>query len=111
MHRHLPAYAAGHDLAAAHGMSDFLDHLEKVRRDVPVRLVHANDSMDVVGARKDRHQSIGTGHIGSAPFATLLAHPTMAEIPLIVETPGRATGARPRRRIAQVAALACAGGR
>ena len=31
-----------------------------------LRLVHANDSMDVRGAFKDRHQKIGDGHIGSA---------------------------------------------
>ncbi len=82
-------FAAGHDLAADGGMNDFLDHLDKVRGGVPVSLIHANDSMDVVGAKKDRHASIGSGHIGSEPFADLLAHATMQKVPLVLETPGK----------------------
>lgn len=70
-------FAAGHDLSTDTGMNDFLDHLEKVRGVVPVGLIHANDSMDVAGARKDRHAAIGSGHVGAAPFGDLLAHPTM----------------------------------
>ena len=61
-------------------MADFLDHLDKVRGDVPVGLIHANDSMDVVGAKKDRHTAIGSGHIGIEPFGVLLAHPTMQQV-------------------------------
>ncbi len=82
-------FAAGHDLAADGGMNDFLDHLDKVRGDVPVGLIHANDSMDVVGAKKDRHESIGSGHIGAEPFGALLAHPTKQRVPLVLETPGK----------------------
>jgi len=82
-------FAAGHDLAADGGMNDFLDSLDKVRGGVPVSLVHANDSMDVVGAKKDRHESIGSGHIGAEPFADLLAHATMQNVPLVLETPGK----------------------
>lgn len=81
-------FAAGHDLAADGGMNDFLDHLEKIRGTVPVGLIHANDSMDVSGAKKDRHEAIGSGHLGSAPFGDLLAHPTMQHVPLVIETPG-----------------------
>jgi deoxyribonuclease-4 len=96
-------FAAGHDLAANGGMNDFLDHLDKVRGGVPVGLIHVNDSMDVVGAKKDRHTSIGSGHIGAQPFGDLLAHPTVRDaevpgvgdlpplrgIPLVLETPGK----------------------
>ena len=52
------------------------------------KLIHANDSMDVCGALKDRHQNIGDGHIGVQPFAELLAHPAAAGVPLVLETPG-----------------------
>ena len=81
-------FAAGHDLSADGGMNDFLDHLDKVRGTVPVGLVHANDSMDVAGAKKDRHTAIGAGHVGVEPFRALLAHPTMQQVPLVIETPG-----------------------
>jgi deoxyribonuclease-4 len=95
-------FAAGHDLAADGGMNDFLDHLYKVRGGVPLALIHANDSMDVAGARKDRHTAIGAGHVGAEPFRALLAHRTIRDavvpgvgdlpplrgVPLVLETPG-----------------------
>lgn len=51
-------------------------------------LVHANDSMDPCGSCRDRHQNIGAGQIGEAPFAELLRHPLASQVPFIVETPG-----------------------
>jgi deoxyribonuclease-4 len=53
-----------------------------------LRLVHANDSMDVRGAFRDRHQRLGEGHIGVGAFGELLTHPATAGVPFIVETPG-----------------------
>jgi deoxyribonuclease-4 len=51
-------------------------------------LVHANDSKDPRGSFRDRHERIGQGHIGESPFAELLRHRAVREVPLIVETPG-----------------------
>ena len=53
-----------------------------------IDLVHANDSMDVRGAFKDRHQNIGAGHIGRDAFRELFAHPATEGVPFILETPG-----------------------
>jgi deoxyribonuclease-4 len=85
-------YAAGHDLAAPGGMKDTLDELAEVTGPGRLKLIHANDSKDVAGAHKDRHENIGSGHIGSAPFAELLAHPLTEGVPLVIETPGRKAG-------------------
>lgn len=81
-------FAAGHDIAIKGGMAKVLDLLVEVAGKERFKLVHANDSMDVCGALKDRHQNIGDGHIGVAPFAELLAHPATAGVPLVLETPG-----------------------
>ena len=81
-------FAAGHDIAIKGGMTKVLDLLVEVAGKERFKLVHANDSMDVCGALKDRHQNIGDGHIGIAPFAELLAHPATAGVPLVLETPG-----------------------
>jgi deoxyribonuclease IV len=35
-----------------------------------------------------RHQNIGAGLIGTAPFAGLLRHPLASQVPFIAETPG-----------------------
>ncbi|CAB4861894.1 MAG: deoxyribonuclease IV [Actinobacteria bacterium] len=81
-------FAAGHDIAAKGGMAKTLDLLVEIAGAERFKLIHANDSMDVCGALKDRHQNIGDGHIGVKPFAELLAHPAAAGVPLVLETPG-----------------------
>jgi len=81
-------FAAGHDISVKGGMTETIDLLVQVAGIERFQLVHANDSMDVCGALKDRHQNIGDGQIGIDPFKELLAHPAVANAPLILETPG-----------------------
>lgn len=81
-------FAAGHDIKSKGGMSATIDLLVEVAGAERIQLIHANDSMDVLGSLKDRHQNLGDGEIGSKPFAELLAHPAIADAPLILETPG-----------------------
>jgi deoxyribonuclease IV len=91
------AWAAGHDLAVPGGMTATLDALEATLGPGRLDLVHANDSLDECGSKRDRHTSIGEGSIGSGgyglgPFAELLTHPSMAGVPVVVETPSEADG-------------------
>ena len=88
-------FAAGHDLAARGGVARLLGTLAPVvgRRTGPggkgrLRLIHANDSKDGCGSHRDRHENIGAGQIGTAPFAALLRHPATSGVPFVVETPG-----------------------
>jgi deoxyribonuclease-4 len=81
------AWAAGHDLATPGGMTATLDALVAAAGPGRLMLIHANDSKDDCGSTRDRHETIGAGRIGTAPFAELLAHPAAAGIPVIVETP------------------------
>jgi deoxyribonuclease-4 len=81
------AWAAGHDLAAPGGMTATLDALVDAVGADRLWLVHANDSKDACGSTRDRHESVGKGTIGAAPFAELLAHPAAQGVPVIVETP------------------------
>ncbi|MFB9239574.1 deoxyribonuclease IV [Plantactinospora siamensis] len=81
------AWAAGHDLAAEGGMTRTLDALVAAVGPGRLRLVHANDSKDLCGSTRDRHESIGKGSIGEPAFAELMAHPATAGLPVLVETP------------------------
>ncbi len=81
-------FAAGHDIKTAGGMKATVDLLVEVVGAERIQLIHANDSMDVLGSLKDRHQNIGEGEIGKRPFEELLAHPAIVNAPLILETPG-----------------------
>ncbi|ATW48072.1 deoxyribonuclease IV [Streptomyces peucetius] len=85
-------FAAGHDLAAPDGMRQTLDLLVGTVGQGRLKLIHANDSKDVAGAHKDRHENIGSGHIGEEPFRELMTHPATQGVPLIIETPGGKEG-------------------
>lgn len=83
------AFAAGHDLAAPDGMAVTLDRLAATVGADRLKLIHANDSKDACGSAKDRHENIGSGRIGAAPFAELFRHPVSRGVPMVIETPGR----------------------
>ena len=86
------AWAAGHDLSVPGGMTATLDALATAVGPGRLGLVHANDSLDPCGSRRDRHTTIGAGAIGAAPFAELLRHPSVAGVPVVVETPSELDG-------------------
>jgi deoxyribonuclease-4 len=91
------AWAAGHDLSVPGGMTATLDALEDTVGAGRLGLVHANDSLDACGSKRDRHTTIGAGTIGggaygTGPFAELLAHPAVAGVPVVVETPSELDG-------------------
>ncbi len=85
-------FAAGHDLAEPGGAKQTLDLLVDTVGEGRLKLIHANDSKEGVGAHKDRHANIGQGHIGRDAFAELFSHPAMEGVPLIIETPGGKEG-------------------
>jgi deoxyribonuclease IV len=81
-------FAAGAPLDEPGGTTDTVDRLLEIGGPGRLRLVHANDSMDVRGAFKDRHQKIGQGYIGTGAFEELFTHEATAGVPFILETPG-----------------------
>ena len=81
-------FAAGAPLDEPGGTTATVDRVVEIAGEGRLRLVHANDSMDVRGAFKDRHQNIGRGHIGEDAFVELFAHPATEGMPFVLETPG-----------------------
>jgi len=96
-------FAAGHDLAAPGGTAAMLSELAAAAGPAGgpaaetaagtaarVRLVHANDSLLGCGSKRDRHEAIGAGQIGTGAFRELLA--ALPGVPFVVETPGGKAG-------------------
>ncbi|KAI5116240.1 hypothetical protein M0805_001234 [Coniferiporia weirii] len=52
-----------------------------------LRAIHLNDSKMPLGSNRDRHENIGLGHLGLAPFALLSRDERLKDIPLVLETP------------------------
>ena len=54
--------------------------------------IHLNDSMNELGAHKDRHQKIGQGFIGFEALSRVTNHPALKKLPFILETPNEHEG-------------------
>jgi len=49
--------------------------------------MHLNDSKPDLGSKVDRHESIGKGKIGTAPFKFIMQDSRFTGIPMVLETP------------------------
>ncbi|WP_342537283.1 deoxyribonuclease IV [Sporosarcina sp. FSL K6-3508] len=76
---------AGYDIV--NDFAGVLDEFDKIIGLDRISVIHVNDSKNVCGAGKDRHENIGFGHIGFDPLAYIVHHPTFKDIPKILETP------------------------
>lgn len=52
-----------------------------------IKVVHVNDSKNECGAKKDRHENIGFGHIGFNTLHEIIYHEAFSDLPKILETP------------------------
>ncbi len=57
-----------------------------------LKALHINDSKNPLGSHKDRHACIGEGFLGIGTFATILHHPVLSRLPMILETPNELPG-------------------
>jgi deoxyribonuclease IV len=81
------AFAAGYDLRTKESVNETLD---KFRNEIGLsylKVIHLNDSKDILNSNRDRHEHIGLGKIGKKGFRQLLRHKTVRKLPLIMETP------------------------
>lgn len=76
---------AGYDI-----VNDFdgvLEEFDKIIGIDRIKVVHVNDSKNVQGARKDRHENFGFGNIGFDALSKIVYHEVFKEVPKILETP------------------------
>lgn len=57
-----------------------------------LKAVHINDSKNILGSHKDRHEKIGAGHIGMEAFTKIINHPALRNLPFYLETPNDMAG-------------------
>ncbi|NGY78742.1 deoxyribonuclease IV [Bacillus megaterium] len=76
---------AGYDIVKdVEGVLNECDKTVGIQR---IKVLHINDSKNVCGARKDRHENIGFGEIGFGALNYIVHHPAFTEVPKILETP------------------------
>lgn len=78
-------FAAGYDLAGNYDavMQEFGDIIGLHR----IRMFHLNDSVGLLGSRRDRHAHIGEGALGEEPFRRLVTDGRFRDVPKVLETP------------------------
>ena len=69
------------------GLDGVLAEFDRVIGLGRLKAVHTNDSMNVRGAHKDRHERIGKGRIGLEAFRRIVNHPKLRDLPFYLETP------------------------
>ncbi len=79
------AFSGGYDLVDAY--DEVWGQFEQVVGFERLGLIHMNDSKHPLGSRKDRHEAIGEGTLGSEPFRRIMCDPRLAAVPKILETP------------------------
>ena len=52
-----------------------------------IKCVHINDSKNIIGSHKDRHENIGYGTIGFETLINIIYHEKLKDVPKILETP------------------------
>ncbi len=57
-----------------------------------LRAIHLNDSLNPLGAKKDRHAKIGEGNLGLDAIVRIINHPLLRHLPFYLETPNELDG-------------------
>lgn len=73
-----------------YNISDFNSILEKFDSIIgldKLKVIHINDSKNVKGSHKDRHENIGYGKIGFDNLIKVIYNEKLKEVPKILETP------------------------
>ncbi|QUG42126.1 deoxyribonuclease IV [Psychrobacillus sp. INOP01] len=76
---------AGYNIV--HDFDGVLNEFDKIIGIDRLKVLHINDSKNVCGAAKDRHENIGFGEIGFEALQYIVHHPQLMELPKILETP------------------------
>jgi deoxyribonuclease-4 len=79
-------FVAGYDLRTAAACDKTFSEFDKVVGFQYLRGMHLNDSKPDLGARVDRHHSLGKGKLGWDVFRYIMQDSRFDEIPLVLET-------------------------
>src|SRR5688572_22548506 len=80
-------FAAGYDLSTERGYEKVMAECDATVGLERVRCFHLNDCKKPLGCRVDRHEEIGKGTLGLAPFRCLVNDPRFAHTVGVLETP------------------------
>jgi len=78
---------AGYDICSEQGYQDTFRQFGAIVGFSRLKAFHMNDSKKPCMSRVDRHEHIGKGCLGLAPFRRIVNDPRFAKLPMLLETP------------------------
>lgn len=76
---------AGYDIV--NNLDQVLEEFDKIIGLKYLKAIHLNDSINPVGAHKDRHAKIGEGTLGLEAITKIINHEKLRNLPFYLETP------------------------
>lgn len=83
-------FDSGYDIV--NDFDQVLEEFDSVIGIDKLKAIHLNDSKNILGSRKDRHEKIGQGNIGLEAIKTIINHPLIKDLPIVLETPNELDG-------------------
>jgi len=80
-------FAAGYDIRTRRTYRRTLGEFDRIVGLGNLKVLHLNDSKFELGSKRDRHEHIGMGTMGKAPFSFIMRDNVFRDIPKIIETP------------------------
>ncbi|MGI9116302.1 MAG: deoxyribonuclease IV [Gaiellales bacterium] len=98
------AYVSGVDVTDPAQLDALVTELDERVGIERLRCLHVNDAAAACGSNRDRHANVGEGEMG-AGLAVALSHPLLADLPMLLETPGHDGNGPDAQEIAALRAL------
>lgn len=83
-------FDAGYDIV--NSLDEVLTSFDKLIGLGRLKAIHLNDSLNILGSRKDCHACIGAGNIGLEALTEVINHPALKNLPFYLETPNELPG-------------------
>lgn len=83
-------FDGGYDIV--NKLDEVLEEFDKVIGLDKLYAVHLNDSKNILGSHKDRHECIGQGNIGMDSITEFINHKAIRDLPIVLETPNDLDG-------------------
>lgn len=89
---------SGYDII--HHFDDVIADFDRIIGKEQIAVFHINDSKNIPGAQKDRHENIGFGEIGFSALHYIVQHEDFIDVPKILETPYIPSEVNPKKSYA-----------
>ena len=83
-------FDGGYDIVGR--LDDVLETFDRIVGLERLKAIHLNDSKNVLGSKKDRHEKIGQGNIGLEAMERIINHEALRHLPFYLETPNELSG-------------------